>query len=153
MSRKEKPTAVRNKTRKEELDEAEGLLERLREKSRQGIPIVVEGKRDAKALKSLGVEEDSIVKLKGTGRKTLGEIAWDVATRTTTKKETTRSVVIILTDPDREGMKMAHQVSELIEAYGAHPDLSFMRMTRLFGRGAVEELEDVQPMQIDDFAG
>lgn len=155
--RKTKKNTPGENRREQNVKEATRLLEQLREKSRLGIPIIVEGRNDAKALKELGIDEDSIVKLKETGRKTLSEIAWDAVKRTTTiqnENVTRNRVVIILTDPDMEGKKMAHELSQMIEAYGAHPELQFMRITRLLGKGAVEELcaGDVTVAHEEDFS-
>ena len=105
------------------------LLEKLRGEAADGIPIVVEGINDEKALKGLGVS-GTIVKLKG--KYSLNQIAEQLASKF--------KRAIILTDADYEGRKLAAQISKLLEQYGAHPDLRYLKMTRLLGKTAVEQL-------------
>ncbi len=105
------------------------LLEKLKEEAEDGIPVVVEGINDEKALKGLGVS-GTIVKLKG--KHSLSEVAEKIASKF--------KRAIILTDADYEGRKLAAQISKLLEQYGSHPDLRYLKMTRLLGKTAVEQL-------------
>ena len=105
------------------------LLERLKEENLEGIPIVVEGVNDEKALKGLGFT-GTIIKLKG--KDSLNKVAQGVASKF--------KRAIILTDADKEGRKLAAQVSYLLEQYGTHPDLRYLRITQLLGHTAIEQL-------------
>lgn len=116
--------------RERRLEEAEELLARLREEK---IPIIVEGIRDEKALRSLGVTSE-MHRIQGLGP---GSAVAKVAERLKRKGE--RSA-IILTDPDKEGAKIARTVASALEDFGMHPVMRYRKMTKLFGKAAVEQL-------------
>jgi 5S rRNA maturation endonuclease (ribonuclease M5) len=109
------------------LEEAKRLLEDLRETK---IPIIVEGRRDEKALRTLGVSAE-IRRIQESGPVT--ETVWDL-------KRKGHKSAIILTDPDREGAKIARLAASALEDFGMHPVTGFRKMTRLFGKSAVEQL-------------
>jgi len=110
------------------------LLEQLKTDAESGIPILVEGLRDKKALKELGVS-GNLVQLQVT--KSLDAIAEELARGRHRR-------VIILTDPDSEGGKIAARIASLLEQYGTHPDLRYRKIARLAGKTAVEQLRSFE---------
>ena len=118
------------------IEEAKKLLDRLKEDARDGIPIVVEGKNDRKALKHLGVE-GKIIGL----QETKGGLRGAALINKIRAALNNRKTVIILTDPDAEGRRLCALLSRMLEEeLGVHPDTSYRKMTRLFGKSAVEQL-------------
>jgi 5S rRNA maturation endonuclease (ribonuclease M5) len=77
------------------LEEAERLFGDLREMSDKGIPIIVEGRKDEKALRSLNVN-GAIHCLKARGESRFSFV----------DKLTGTNEVILLTDFDREGREL-----------------------------------------------
>lgn len=115
------------------MEKATELLEALKADAAAGIPVLVEGKRDEKALKELGV----VGKLVQSQKRSLDAIAEELA-RSRPRR------VIILTDPDREGGKIAARIASLLEQYGTHPDLRYRKLARLTGKTAVEQLRSFE---------
>jgi 5S rRNA maturation endonuclease (ribonuclease M5) len=101
------------------LEKIQKLLERLKAKSKKGIPIVVEGKKDLKALNNLGIF-GSIILAKTYGKSfldVLGEI------------EKTRSLeVVLLFDFDRRGREWTHRLAYSLEGLKITPNLVFYKM-------------------------
>jgi len=107
------------------------LLEKLVEKSAQGAIIVVEGVKDAEALRNVGVT-GKVFCIK-TGRTLLYDVLNDYVNL---KEE-----LIILTDFDRRGKQLAGKIVNYLEHHGKPPNLSFwMRMNSLVS-GDVKEVE------------
>ncbi|KUK00877.1 MAG: toprim domain-containing protein [Methanobacteriales archaeon] len=101
-------------------------LEELRYCSEQGIPILIEGKKDEEALQELGIH-GKFIKISGSSSN-LSEIADSVARSS--------SMVIILTDFDRKGNQLAKRLRREIESLGCYPNLQIrkriMGMTRKY---------------------
>ncbi len=117
--------------RREALEEVEEVLEELREESREGTPVLVEGRNDRGALLSLGVE-GKIVHLHD-GR-SLPDLLEDL-------REYRR--VIVLTDFDREGEELAARCSRYLRVMGVEPLLDPReRLKRLLRK----EVKDVEGM-------
>jgi len=74
------------------------IMEELKICSEQGMPILIEGKKDEEALKFLGIN-GNFIKVSGSGLK-LFEIA-EIAVASSSK-------VIILTDFDKKGITLAN---------------------------------------------
>lgn len=107
---------------KENLEEkAVNLLKRMIEENLEGVPILVEGITDKKALRELGVKGDIFI-IKGCG-KPLVEIAEAISNQS--KK------VIILTDPDHAGARIAARMASVLEKHGVNPDLRYRRICSL----------------------
>jgi 2,5-diamino-6-(ribosylamino)-4(3H)-pyrimidinone 5'-phosphate reductase len=109
----------------------EEVLEELREESRQGTPVLVEGLHDREALLSLGVKGE-IVHLNG-GRNLLSLLeGLEGCPR-----------VIVLTDFDREGEELALKCSRYLRVMGVEPLLDPReRLKKLLRR----EVKDVEGM-------
>jgi len=93
------------------------IVEELSFRVRQGTPILIEGKKDEKALRELGIS-GNIIKVSGSGLK-LFEIA-EIAVESS-------SEVIILTDFDKKGNILAKKLSKDIQGLGSHPDLNIRK--------------------------
>ncbi len=116
--------------REKSLEEARRLLRELRETD---LPILVEGRNDEKALRSLGITAE-VRRIQESGP--VAVTVWDL-------KRKGRKAAIILTDPDREGAKIARLAASALEDSGIHPEVRYRKMTRLFGKSAVEQLGKV----------
>lgn len=94
----------------------------------KNFPIVVEGKKDEQALRELGIN-GIIIHLSG---KRLFEVADDMVSF---KK------VVILTDFDNRGDKIAHQLSRYLEERGVYPVMNYR--TRILGvtKGRIRQIE------------
>jgi len=92
------------------------VLEQLAEESAKGTPIIVEGKNDIIALRSLGIE-GKILSAK-TGGKTLLDTVSEI-------EKTGAHDVILLLDFDRRGKELTKRLKEQLEKTGINPNLSF----------------------------
>ncbi|NYB51241.1 MAG: hypothetical protein HVN35_01565 [Methanobacteriaceae archaeon] len=108
------------------------IIEELKICGDQGIPVLIEGKKDEKALKELGVN-GNFIKVSGSGLK-LFEIA-EVAALSPR--------VVILTDFDRKGNQLAKRLSEDIQSLGSHPDLRFRRIIMGITRRFIKDIESL----------
>lgn len=119
-------------------EKAEKLLSMLREAGAEGVPILVEGKRDCAALRAIGVE-GKIYKVMESG---IMKVAEDITRSTTAQRrnERVKKTAIILTDPDHEGNRLASRAAYVLEQFGVHPDMRFRKLCWLLGKSAVEHL-------------
>ena len=107
------------------------LLEKLIERSAEGDVILVEGSKDAAALRLLGVQ---------------GSISCIKATRIPLYDFLQKYIdsdveVIILTDFDRRGAQLLGRSASYLEHSGKHPNLNFwMKLNRLLS-GEVKDVE------------
>jgi 5S rRNA maturation endonuclease (ribonuclease M5) len=105
----------------------ERLQKLLREMNGSGMPIIVEGKRDAAALRSMGLANE-ILALNGNA---------DALARHVSERF---GEAAVLTDFDESGEEMHLRVSEALAAYGVLPALRMRRRFRqLLGVRCVEE--------------
>jgi len=115
-----------------------GIIEELKICVEEGMPILIEGRKDEKALKKLGIN-GNFIKVSGSGLK-LFEIA-EMAAKSSSK-------VIILTDFDKKGDELAKRLSEDIQSLGSHPDLSIRRKIRGITRKYIKDIESL-PKHMD----
>lgn len=114
---------------KERLEELEDLLEKLRNDNLE-FPVVVEGEKDERALRRIGLEGD-IIKI-NVGD-TLFHLCENLARR--------YDRVIILTDWDRTGGRLARSIREGLDANVVGYDLAFRAdLARL----CKKEIKDVE---------
>ena len=92
------------------------LIDQLREESAKGTPIVVEGKKDVEALRSLEVE-GPVISIK-TGGKSFAEAILEIE-RTKAKK------VILLLDFDRRGLEATMHFKQNLERAKIKPATEF----------------------------
>jgi 5S rRNA maturation endonuclease (ribonuclease M5) len=109
------------------------LIEELKIFGEQGIPVLIEGQKDEKALKDLGVN-GNFIKVSGSGLK-LFEIA-EIAAQSAPR-------VIILTDFDRKGNELAKRLSEDIQSLGSHPDLLLRRIIMGITRRYIKDIQSL----------
>jgi 5S rRNA maturation endonuclease (ribonuclease M5) len=92
--------------RKRKVEKIEQILTQLIEKSSEGIPIIVEGKKDAAALQELGVR-GPIVMVK-TGGKSFLEATMEI-------EKLSSNEVILFLDFDRRGKEGTKNLQESLE--------------------------------------
>jgi len=93
------------------------IIEDLKICAEQGMPILIEGKKDEEALKNLGIY-GNFIQVSGSGLK-LFEIA-ETAVKSSSK-------VIILTDFDKKGIELSKRLAQDIQSLGCYPNLEFRR--------------------------
>jgi len=114
------------------LEEIQRLLNNLIVELSRGTPMIVEGKKDAKALKRLEVSGD-IICAKASGKTSLGVL------REVEKRG--RDEVILLMDFDRRGRQLTRRLADDLERMKIKPNLVFWRrLSRLVGRD-VKDIE------------
>ncbi|MEM2953159.1 MAG: toprim domain-containing protein [Candidatus Bathyarchaeia archaeon] len=101
---------------KEKEEKLRLVLESLAEENIKGTPIIVEGKKDAEALKTLGIE-GPIIQAK-TGGKTLLDLISIV------ENSRTREVILLL-DFDRRGRELTRRLKQRLEKTGTYPNIEF----------------------------
>jgi 5S rRNA maturation endonuclease (ribonuclease M5) len=112
--------------RKEKVEKIEQILTQLIEKSSEGTPIIVEGKKDAAALQELGVK-GQILTVK-TGGKSFLEATVEI------EKSSSNEVILFL-DFDRRGQEGTKHLQESLEQGKILVNLTFWRKLRaLAGR-------------------
>jgi 5S rRNA maturation endonuclease (ribonuclease M5) len=92
------------------------VLECLSEENARGTPIIVEGKNDIQALRTLGFE-GRLVTAK-TGGKSLLDVVSEL-------EETETQKVILLLDYDRRGKEWTRRLKQLLERTGISPETAF----------------------------
>jgi 5S rRNA maturation endonuclease (ribonuclease M5) len=92
--------------------------------------IVVEGDRDRRSLRSLGVSGQILLLHSGRGM-----------SRLTRSLSHPGKKVVVLTDWDREGGQLAHRLVELLTAEGVSVDAEFRRRLTRVLRGEVAHVE------------
>jgi 2,5-diamino-6-(ribosylamino)-4(3H)-pyrimidinone 5'-phosphate reductase len=98
------------------------LLERLKERSLKGIPIVVEGKNDVRTLNRLGITGQVI--LAKTSGKSFLDVLFEV-------EQKDKCEVILLFDFDRRGREWTRRLASCLEGSKKIPNLVFWK--KLFG--------------------
>ncbi|HOI72309.1 MAG TPA: toprim domain-containing protein [Methanobacterium sp.] len=108
------------------------IMEELQHYAEQGMPIIIEGKKDEKSLKELGIE-GNFIKVSGSPYK-LFEIA-EIAAQS--------SKIIILTDFDKKGNELAQKLSEDIQRLGSYPNLQIRRRIMGITRRYIKDIESL----------
>ena len=105
-------------------------LARITDKLRDNI-MIVEGKKDRRALNNLGLRD--IIAING---KPLANIADDVKDKL---EKNQGCSVVILTDFDREGRKLAAKLRILLQRLKIHPNTRLRKMLMSFGKNKIED--------------
>jgi 5S rRNA maturation endonuclease (ribonuclease M5) len=122
---------LKNSAKAERDEKVQLVLEALIQKARDGALILVEGSRDVEALRRLGVE-GNFFRVKA-GKPLKESIAY--------LAESPPGEIVILTDFDRGGVRLARMITRLLELQGIHPNLDFwLKLRGLIGR----EIKDVE---------
>jgi 5S rRNA maturation endonuclease (ribonuclease M5) len=116
-----------------DLEALEELISTLTEASRQGAAIIVEGRRDEMALRSLGVVGPVIM----ASRRPALNLAEELAK--------SYSEIILLTDWDRKGDEMANTIEQHLRCTSSRTDLEIRsRLKKLVKK----EIKDVESLGI-----
>ena len=105
------------------------VLERLGNKAASGVPIIVEGKNDVKALSKLGII-GKMIKVKGSGK--VLEDGLDLIYS---------NEVVIFVDFDEHGTELAKKISKIMESRGVKADLIIWRAVRALVRKRIKDVE------------
>lgn len=117
---------------KEKEEQILQVLEHLAVENMEGKPIIVEGKKDAEALKKLGVG-GRIIFAKSGGKNVLGVIS-------EIEKMSTGEVILML-DFDRRGKQLTEYLRRYMEGTGIKVNVHFwLRLSSLVSR----EVKDVE---------
>jgi len=109
-------------------DEFSNIFEKLAQEARLGVPIIVEGKRDAEALRKLGVR---------------GEIVLIKSIRGLRRSFEERSIrrVILLPDLDEEGERLLKLVKQSLEGVVKEIDVSYWKKLKIFKKLGFTQVE------------
>lgn len=121
----------RNLKRRAKLfDEFVDILENLKMDSRNGIPIIVEGERDADSLRRLGVSGEIITvkSIRGLRRRF--------------EREDIREVILLL-DLDREGEHVLKLVKKSLEGVVSQVNVSYWQRLKAFKRLGFTQIENL----------
>jgi len=117
---------------KEKAEQIQQILEQLAEESRNGKPIIVEGRKDEQALKRLGVTGKIVFAKKGL--KTIIDVVSEIEDKN--PKE-----VILMLDFDREGRELTEKLKNHMEKAGIKTNIHYwIKLSSLTGR----EVKDVE---------
>jgi 5S rRNA maturation endonuclease (ribonuclease M5) len=115
----------------ERLEKLEELIQELRQQSDDGAAIIVEGKRDRRALRELGITGP--IKL-GT-QKALLELCEEVARE--------YNKVIVLTDWDGKGDKLARLMAEFLDNAGATVNIDLRKRIKALVKKRIKDIESL----------
>lgn len=111
---------------KEKQEKILQILNALAEESGKGTPIIVEGKKDAEALRSFGVEGNVIT------AKTGGKSFLDVVSEI---EQTEAAEAVLLLDFDRRGKQGTQRLKQSLEHAKIKPNMTFWReLSALLGK-------------------
>jgi 5S rRNA maturation endonuclease (ribonuclease M5) len=117
---------------KEREERIQRIIDCLVEESARGTPIIVEGRKDVKTLRTLGVK-GAILSAKTGGKSRLDIVSEVQGTRT--------NDVVLLLDFDRRGREWTSFLKEQLEKAKVKPDLTFWNQLHRF---AGKELKDIE---------
>jgi 5S rRNA maturation endonuclease (ribonuclease M5) len=120
---------VTNLLTEEALEQIEELLAELGEKASEGVPIIVEGMDDVKALKSLSVE----------GR--IHKISNGASLLNFVESFSGFKEIIVLTDFDRAGDELASFIARQGKSLGVKPITDFRDKLKPLVRREVKDIE------------
>ncbi len=111
----------------EELKEFFDAIEELKELSRNGWVVVVEGARDLRALREIGVEGDIVI----------------FSGFSSTAEKLNGKRVIILTDYDAEGFEIEKGLLRALSSYGNVPNVELRRKIFRYVRKDITKVEEL----------
>jgi len=112
------------------MDRVKAIIYELKKFSdlREDWVILVEGKRDVKALKKLGIE--NVVEMKGQNYHTIAE-----------KISESKKGVVLLMDFDEHGERIFQKLQKILPTYGLKTDTYFRERLKETGIKYIEELD------------
>ncbi|UCD72906.1 MAG: hypothetical protein JSW01_05525 [Candidatus Bathyarchaeota archaeon] len=112
------------------VEEIEDVLMKLNDQANRGVPVIVEGRKDVKALQRLDVS-GGFLEIKSSKRSIFNRLEHDVVSEE----------VIIFTDFDRQGSELARDIQGHLERRGKKVNiLLWRRMRNLVGK----DVKDVE---------
>jgi 5S rRNA maturation endonuclease (ribonuclease M5) len=111
------------------LEKLQETLDELREEN-VAVPLIVEGGKDATALRNLGMEGEIITVNKGSS---LFNFCEQVSSK--------HRLVIVLTDWDSRGGTLCRRIREGLTANGAKPNLEYRQKIAVLCRKDVKDVE------------
>lgn len=115
----------------ERLKRIELLLKELEDFSSKGAAIVVEGRKDRRALRDLGIQGKIIF----ASHFPLFQLSEQIANDS--------REIIVMTDWDQEGEMLAKKISRYLTAFGRSPNLIFRLRLGAMVRKEVKEVENL----------
>lgn len=122
---------ARGKLSEDTLERIEALLSEFREEN-IWAPIIVEGRRDEKALRALRFQGKIIVLNQGVS---LADLSQRISEE--------HSEVIILTDWDRKGGTLAGKLYKLLTDCGVKCDMEFRNLLMLYTSSQISTVEEL----------
>jgi 5S rRNA maturation endonuclease (ribonuclease M5) len=119
-------------TASERLRRLEEVLESV-QRAAEDAPVLVEGRRDERALVRLGIEAE-IVRVSGNGR-SLAETAERVSRR--------HDAAVVLTDWDAEGDALKSKLKPLLESHGVVPRTKYRKQLRDLTSKEIHDVESL----------
>jgi 5S rRNA maturation endonuclease (ribonuclease M5) len=116
-----------------DLEALEELIVSLQEASDQGAAIIVEGRRDEKSLRAMGLKGPVIM----ASRRPALDLAEEVAR---SYKE-----IIMLTDWDDKGDEMAKNIDRLLCSVGARANLETRNRLKKLVKKEIKDVESLHP--------
>ena len=120
------------------LAEIEKFVEFLNHESKTGSIVVVEGKRDLEALRSIGFGGDIVVFHSFRG---IGEFAHHLTIR--------NMKIILLLDMDRKGKVLTSKILKHLNSSYQHDYLQTKRRLAQITRGRIKHIEDLKAFSKD----
>ena len=125
-------------------DEITNLIRRIQNLAKKGTFIIVEGLNDVRSLNELGID-DNIIRIYGNERKLI-DLERDIPVN---------GKVIILTDFDREGDRLAKRVETLLEPHKIRFNMRIRGKLRKLLKGRIRTIEGLAryiTRQMEDLA-
>jgi len=114
------------------MEQIQQILEQLAEENKSGKPILVEGEKDAEALKTLGITGKIIFAKKGL--KTRLDVISEI-------EKSSPNEIILMLDFDKEGRELTEHLKMHIEKTGIKANIHYwLKLSSLTGR----EVKDVE---------
>ena len=112
------------------LDEFSKIFDKLALEARQGVPIIVEGRRDAEALRKLGIR---------------GEILLIKSIRGLRREFESRDIkrVILLPDLDSEGERILKLAKKSLEGVVKEVDVTYWKKLKIFKKLGFTQVESM----------
>ena len=111
------------------LEDLQRVLQELKDEN-AAVPVIVEGEKDFRALRTLGLEGEIITVNKGTSLFNFCE-----------QVSRNHKQVIVLTDWDSRGGTLCRRIQEGLTANGARPNLEYRLRIALLCRKDVKDVE------------
>lgn len=116
----------------EAFEELEKILDEIRIRSKKGTPIIVEGKKDERALREIGME-GPIFKIPKRGKTLLNSL----------EDLSDYDEMIVLTDFDRSGEKLSRSCEKHLKKLGTRVIGDLRDKLKRYLRKAVKDIEGI----------